>query len=103
MCNRFNSEMFRRMLVLLGVIFFACYIHTIQAQDTLRLSIEPNEYWWGGLSADAHLMPYSSSTSLQRDLLGNNYGNQAQPLLISSRGRYIWSPKPIAYRFEEGS
>lgn len=75
----------------------------VQAQDTLTVKIEENEYWWGGLSSDSHLMPYSSSTSLERDLLGNNYGNQAQPLLVSNNGRYIWSSKPIAYRFDEGT
>lgn len=75
----------------------------IQAQDSLTLEIEKEEYWWGGLSSDSHLMPYSYSTSLYRDLLGDNYGNQAQPLLISNHGRYIWSEKPIAYRFDEGT
>lgn len=89
-------------------VFLICLILSgsfvgVQAQDTLTLEIEKDEYWWGGVSSDSHLMPYSSSTSLERDLLGNNYGNQAQPLLVSNHGRYIWSEKPIAYRFDEGS
>ncbi|WP_440999913.1 glycoside hydrolase family 31 protein [Fodinibius sp. SL11] len=89
--------------VLLIFLFLGFGCFEVQAQDTLSLKMEKNEYWWGGVSSDSHLMPYSSSTSLKRDLLGNNYGNQAQPLLLSSHGRYIWSSKPIAYHFDKGS
>lgn len=28
-------------------------------------------------------------------------GNQAQPLLLSSKGRYVWSEQPIRYRFDK--
>ena len=92
--------MMKRLSIILGLVLIAITAH---GQDTLELKIDKNEYWWGGLSSDAHLMPFSSSTSLQRDLLGNNYGNQAQPLLVSNQGRYIWSPKPIAYHIHEGT
>jgi alpha-glucosidase (family GH31 glycosyl hydrolase) len=33
---------------------------------------------------------------------GDNRGNQAQPLLLSSRGRYVWSEEPIKYDFNKG-
>lgn len=33
---------------------------------------------------------------------GNNKGNQAQPLLISSKGRYVWSEQPLKYEFDNG-
>ena len=102
MSNRFSFNMLRRSFLVLAIILFAGNAHNIQAQDTLRLSIETNEYWWGGLSADGAHMPYSASTNLERNLLGHNYYNQAQPLLISSQGRYIWSEKPIHYRFKSG-
>jgi alpha-glucosidase (family GH31 glycosyl hydrolase) len=62
----------------------------------------PGEYWWGGLSVDGPKMPYTSKTILKRNLYGENAGNQAQPLLISSKGRYIWSEEPIAYEFNAG-
>lgn len=88
--------------LIIFLVFWGTFCET-RAQDTLKLEVEKNEYWWGGLSSDSHLMPYSTSTSLDRDLLGNNYGNQAQPLLISNNGRYIWSSKPIAYRIEGGN
>jgi alpha-glucosidase len=92
-----------KITVFITLLIFCRAFLGVQAQDTLTLEIEKNEYWWGGLSSDSHLMPYSSSTSLYRDLLGDNYGNQAQSLLVSNHGRYIWSSKPISYRFEEGT
>ncbi len=60
------------------------------------------EYWWAGISAKGHEMPYDASSDVSHDLYGNNFGNQAQPLLLSSKGRYIWSDSPIAYTFKDG-
>jgi alpha-glucosidase len=48
-------------------------------------------------------MPFSNSTRLAHDLHGDDGTNQAQPLLISNRGRYVWSEKPFRYAFESGN
>lgn len=63
----------------------------------------PNEFWWGGLSVDGPIMPYSDTTKLTRNLFGANKGNQAQPLLISNKGRYVWCEDPISYSFDSGT
>jgi alpha-glucosidase (family GH31 glycosyl hydrolase) len=68
----------------------------------VELKLEPGEFWWGGLSVDGPRMPYGE-TRLFRDLAGDDRGNQAQPLLISSHGRYVWSEQPFAYRFGGGT
>jgi alpha-glucosidase len=68
----------------------------------IELKLEPGEFWWGGLSVDGPRMPYGK-TPLFRDLAGDDRGNQAQPLLISSHGRYVWSEQPFAYRFSGGT
>lgn len=88
--------------IFLIITVMLCMSQLLQAQDSLRISIADDEYWWGGLSVDGSLMPYSKETTLRRDLFGNNYGNQAQPLLISNKGRYIWSEKPIRYAIKDG-
>ena len=62
----------------------------------------PGELWWGGLSRDGSKIPYTSQTSLTRDLWADNYENQSQPLLISNRGRYVWCEEPIKYVFQTG-
>lgn len=62
----------------------------------------PGEFWWGGLSAVGHQTPYDATSVADHDLFADNQGNQAQPLLLSSKGRYVWSEQPIRYRFEKG-
>jgi alpha-glucosidase (family GH31 glycosyl hydrolase) len=76
-----------------------------QSDNNSEYSTEflPGEYWWGGLSVDGPIMPYSLSTVHKRNLWGENAGNQAQPLLISNKGRYVWSEEPFTYEFKNGS
>jgi alpha-glucosidase (family GH31 glycosyl hydrolase) len=71
--------------------------------EQLQLTIKAGEYWWGGLSAKGHEMPYDSTSKVDYDLWGDNFGNQAQPLLLSSKGRYVWSEQPIQYAFDKGT
>ena len=69
---------------------------------SVELKLEPGEYWWGGMSVDGPQMPYGAG-NFSRDLDGNDGTNQAQPLLISSHGRYVWSEQPFAYKFGGGA
>ena len=75
---------------------------TYPQSQTIELELLPGEYWWGGLSVDGYRMPYTEETELKRNLYGNNQGNQASPILISSKGRYVWSEMPYRYTFAEG-
>lgn len=87
---------------------FSCYLliafSAVYAQnaDTLKLDILAGEYWWGGLSAFGNQTPYDVNTEVTFDLWGDNQNNQAQPLLLSNNGRYIWSEEPIKYAFHKG-
>lgn len=69
----------------------------ITASPEYEAKLLPGELWWGGLSFDGHLMPYGKAQDISRNLYGNNAGNQAQPLLISNKGRYVWSEEPFSY------
>jgi len=60
------------------------------------------EGFWGGCVTDGRAMPFGKAT-FERDLYGNTGGNQAQPLLISNKGRYIWSEEPFKFSFESKS
>lgn len=97
-----TKEYFRMLFISLAA--FPSLIHG-QSQESMKFetNVTENEYWWGGLSRDGHLMPYSSGTDLGRNQYGNNDGNQAQPLLISNQGRYIWSEAPLSYSFANGN
>ncbi len=70
--------------------------------ETLKLEMLDGEYWWGGLSSIGYETPYDSTSVATHDLFGDNKGNQAQPLLLSNKGRYVWSEQPIQYSFDKG-
>ncbi|ANE45264.1 glycoside hydrolase [Paenibacillus swuensis] len=69
---------------------------------TLVIPLLPGEYWWGGKAADGIDMPYSKDSVVHADLSVQLDGNQGSPLLLSNRGRVIWSEEPFAYEMEQG-
>lgn len=77
---------------------------TVSAQNskTVEMTIHPGEYWWAGITSQGFNMPYDAKSVASVDMYGNNAGNQAQPLLISTKGRYIWSEQPIKYDINSG-
>jgi alpha-glucosidase len=81
--------------------FLFCPTLLVTAQnisDTKEFQILPEEKWWGGVVRDGEIMPLKEGYSI--NLFGNNKSNQAQPLLISNRGRVIWSESPISYTID---
>lgn len=72
---------------------------SLYAQTTI--AIKPGEKWFGGAVSDAHLMPFGDGYSL--NMYADTRGNQASPLLISTKGRFIWSEEPFKFSFEKGS
>jgi alpha-glucosidase len=74
-----------------------------QEIDSLSIEILKGEYWWGGLSTEGHNTPYDTNSNVTHDLWANNEGNQAQPILLSNKGRYVWSNNPIKYSFSNGN
>jgi len=72
------------------------------AQSELDLPLQPNEVWWGGAVTLGSKMPYGAMP-LEINLAGDNRGNQYAPLLISSKGRYIWCDKAFAFAFKDNA
>ncbi len=74
-------------------------------QNTREIELKVNlgEYWWAGISSLGHQTPYDEASVVSIDMWGDNRGNQAQPILLSSKGRYVWSEEPIHYEFNKGS
>jgi len=69
--------------------------------DKVIIKIDQGEYWWGGLSSKGHETPYNISSTVKYNLWGDNMGNQAQPLLLSSKGRFVWCEEPIEYSIQD--
>lgn len=53
--------------------------------------------WWSGVVNHGEQMPIKNG---YRADLGSNYGNQVQPLLVSSSGEVIWSEEPFSMKME---
>ncbi len=67
-----------------------------------QIPLLEDEHWWAGVISQSHLMPFTAASQFEFDFLDDTAGNQAQPLLISDKGRYIWSDKPFRFRFDKG-
>lgn len=71
-------------------------------EQHLILDILPDEVWWGGIVNDGVRMPFSSGYEVKRDLRGHLSYNQGAPLLLSNKGRYIWSEEPLSFEIAGG-
>jgi alpha-glucosidase (family GH31 glycosyl hydrolase) len=66
-----------------------------------ELTISENEKWWGGAVVDGRNSPLGVK-EFEYDQFADCKGNQAAPLFISNRGRYIWSEKPLRIEIKYG-
>lgn len=66
--------------------------------NTQNIKLLENELWWGGLVEDGIHMPYGLK-NIEHDLIHLTTSNQAMPLLISNKGRYVWASSGMKYSF----
>lgn len=86
---------------LVFLLAFCCI--SAHAQNNITLTLQKGERWWSGIINHGQLMPFGDTSTYANNLLGNNEGNQVQPLLLSNNGRYIWSEEPFQFSFRNGS
>ena len=67
--------------------------------DTLTINTDNNTFWWSGIVNEGFKMPLRQPYKCD---FGSNYGNQAQPLLLSSKGEVIWSESPFKLDYSSG-
>lgn len=87
---------------LIIILMFVLSFSNSKAQQTVEIKIKNGEFWWTGLSSIGYQTPYDVYSTVTYDLWGDNKGNQAQPIMLSSKGRYIWSEEPLKYEFNKG-
>lgn len=63
-------------------------------------ALAAEEKWWAGIVSQGQLMPIEGT--YHANLIGDTYGNQVQPLLLSDRGNIVWSEEPFAFTVEGG-
>ena len=64
-------------------------------------AILENETWWGGVVDVGSDIPYGAHSDCTVSV-GNMGADQSAPLYLSTKGRYIYSPKPFVIRFQNG-
>ncbi|MCE5174324.1 MAG: glycoside hydrolase family 31 protein [Bacteroidales bacterium] len=86
-----------RYFFLVGSFFILLY-STTSAQPNNKKKTIPiglGEKWYGAAVNEGEMMPFSEGYSI--NLNGDTKTNQAAPLILSTRGRYIWSNAPFAF------
>lgn len=64
------------------------------------IEIEGARNWWFGVISQGHLMPLREEYECSQ--LGDTFGNQAQPLVLSDQGDVIWSESPLRISYDKG-
>ena len=92
-----------RRLLAMGALVACVETGAVTAAE-LRLAIQPGEGWWGGATAFGLQAPYGlNAKALSFDIRGDNYSNQAAPLMLSTKGRAIWSEKAFSCTITNGT
>lgn len=86
-------------LIMTFLLSGVVYGQNVIFRDNLEINVKENGYWWAGVINHGNRMPL---TSLYQADLHSNYGNQVQPLMLSSTGEVIWSEHPYEIDFIPG-
>lgn len=68
----------------------------------LHFKLLPGEAWFGAHITEGYTMPITESTTMQTDTCLIRSGNQATPLFVSTKGRYLWSEEGYVTKWQCG-
>jgi alpha-glucosidase len=97
--------------IMIALLLFGYTANIMGQKNVTEIKPLPNEKWYGAYTAKAYcntplkdltFQPYEMNER-KKDLQTDNRGNQAAPVLISNKGRYVWSNEPFAFELKEGS
>ncbi len=96
-----NDPTLAKTIFVIVLVFFAQLPGFAETESNeITLSLLDGEHWWGGAIVDGHEMPFGEA-NYSLDLLGENKGNQCQPLLVSNHGRFVWCEDPFEFEFHQ--
>lgn len=70
--------------------------------EKIEVNMLENEKWWGSVTDLGNIMPFDSETTISFNHQTQNFNNQTTPLLVSNKGRYIWSDSPFKAVIKDG-
>ncbi len=96
-----------------GLLLILLFLSVNLFAEKYTSEIKPlqGEKWYGAYTAkafcntplkDLTFQPYQANEK-KNDLRVDNRGNQSAPVLISNKGRYVWSNDPFAFELKDGS
>lgn len=68
----------------------------------MKIKILPGEYWYGLVAAEGTSFPLGAESTFSWHATTQYSGNQENPLLVSSCGRYLWSEEPYDLDVAQG-
>ncbi|CQR48452.1 Alpha-xylosidase [Paraliobacillus sp. PM-2] len=68
----------------------------------MKIKMLEHEYWYGGYVHEGINQPIGKEDTCKVDLFSNQTPNQAMPLFLSTKGRYLWSSKGFVVTFDNG-
>ena len=81
-------------LLVIAAVLLASGAHGQPDAGQKVLALLEGEQWWGGAVLDGRRSPLNDG-SFAYDQFADCKANQAAPLFLSSKGRYVWSEKPL--------
>jgi alpha-glucosidase len=76
-----------------GCLFISAI--AIAQNNNIPIPLEKGEKVWAGIIVDGNKMPLHPGYS--KDFYGDSYGNQTQPLILTSNGQFVWSEEPFKF------
>jgi alpha-glucosidase (family GH31 glycosyl hydrolase) len=86
-------------LIITIIVSGPVYGQVVRIPDSLAINVENNTFWWAGVINHGNRMPLTAPYQAN---FNSNYGNQVQPLMLSSKGDVIWSDHPYKINFSPG-
>jgi len=87
-----------RLTIYIILLFELISVELIKC-DTITVKLQKDEKVWAGVINHGYLMPFKSVYEF--NLYGQNVNNQIQPLILTNKGKYIWSENPYHFKVDE--
>jgi hypothetical protein len=70
--------------------------------QSLVVDMLEGEMWWGVGTGYGRRQPFTAASEFKADLRVENKSNQTSPLMVSSKGRYVWCDEAFKVEIKNG-